>query len=142
MFMITFERLCESRSSAEMKNILVLDDNKEILEAVSARLSTYLNDCTVLTAADGAEGEKILKSTPIDLVITDLSMPVVSGYMLIEYAKKNYPQVPVCVMTANCSPEVIARIRAMGVGRWIEKPFKFEKLVSMIAEELNVKYND
>ena len=124
-----------------MKNILVLDDNKDILEAVSTRLHKYVAGCTVLTASDGAQGEAILKCTPIDLVLTDLSMPVMNGYMLIEHAKKNYPSVPVCVMSASCSPDVINKLLSMGVGRWIEKPFKFEKLARMIADELKLKYN-
>jgi CheY-like chemotaxis protein len=76
----------------------------------------------------------------IDMVVTDLAMPVMSGYVLIEYAKKNFPFVPVCVMTASCSPNVVGRLLSMGVGRWIEKPFKFEKLARMIADELNLQY--
>lgn len=125
-----------------MKNILVLDDNKEILEAVARRLEKYVEGCTVLCAPDGAQGEAILRSRPIDLILTDLSMPVMNGYSLIEFARKNYPSVPVCVMTANCSPNVVTRLLSLGVGRWIEKPFKFDKLAKMIAEELHLKFSD
>lgn len=124
---------------AAVKNILVLDDNREILEVVSSRLGRYLKGCNVLTASDGAQGENILESTPIDLVLTDLAMPNVDGFMLIEHAKKNYPHMPICAMTAHCSPQVVSRLQAIGVRRWIEKPFQFEKLASMIAEELNLK---
>jgi CheY-like chemotaxis protein len=125
-----------------MKNILVLDDNKDILESVSTRLPQYVQGCTVISASDGAQGEAILRSHAIDLVITDLSMPVMDGFMLIEHAKNRYPAVLICVMTANCSPEAINRLRSMGVGRWIEKPFKVEKLARMVAEELDLKFND
>ena len=122
-----------------MKNILVLDDNKDILDAVSTCLRNYLKDCNILTALDGAKGQEILQSMPIDLVLTDLSMPVVNGYMLIEHVKKHYPAVPVCVMTASCSARVIKRLQSMGIGRWIEKPFQFEKLADMIAQELKLE---
>jgi CheY-like chemotaxis protein len=125
-----------------MKNILLLDDNTDFLEALSVRLHGYLKDCNVLTASDGAQGEAILRSHAIDLVVTDLSMPVMNGYVLIEHAKKYYPSVPVCVMTASCSPKVINKLQSMGVGRSIEKPFKFEKLARMIAEELDLKFTD
>jgi two-component system chemotaxis response regulator CheY len=125
-----------------MKNILVLDDNKDILEIVSTRLDKYVKGCSVVTATDGAQGEAILRSTAVDLILTDLSMPVMNGYTLIERAKKDYPSVPVCVMTADCSTKVVSRLQSMGVGRWIQKPFKFEQLARMIAEELKLRYDN
>ena len=125
-----------------MKNILVLDDNQDVLEAVSMRLNKYLKGVNILTASDGSEGKAILRSKPIDMVVTDLSMPVINGYMLIEHAKKHYPAVPVCVMTANYSPEIIGKLQSLGVGRWIQKPFKFDQLARMIAEELNLTFSD
>ncbi len=125
-----------------MKNILVVDDNMDILEAVSTLLHERVKGCAVSIATDGAQGEAIMKSTPVDLVLTDLSMPVMNGYMLIERVRKKYPAVLVCVMTADCSPRVISKLLSMGVGRWIEKPFKFEKLARMIAEELDIPFSD
>jgi DNA-binding NtrC family response regulator len=125
-----------------MKNILVLDDNKEILEAVARRLGRFLKGCTIVTADDGAQGKEILGSMPIDLVLTDLAMPKENGFDLIEHAKKNYPRMPIFVMSANCSPQVISRLRCLGVARWFEKPFQFQVLARLIAEELNVEYND
>jgi CheY-like chemotaxis protein len=122
--------------------ILVLDDNREILEAVKMRLSRYIRDCTVVTASDGVEGKEILRTQPVDMILTDLSMPIVNGYKLIEHVKTHYPSVPICVMTANCSPDVVRKLQAMGVGRWIEKPFKFENVARMVAEALNLAYNN
>jgi len=119
-----------------MKNILIVDDNKDILNALAAGLCRRLHDCSILTAASGAKGEKIVRSTPIDLILTEVSMPAENGYKFIEQVKKNYPFVPVCVMTGDCSPAVIKRLELMGVGRWIEKPFQFDNLATMISEEL------
>lgn len=122
-----------------MKNILVLDDNKDFLDAVSARLRSCLQGCIILTASDGAQGKDILRSVPIDLVLTDLAMPNVDGYMFIEHSKKLYPSIPVCAMTANCTALVKERLLSMGVRKWIEKPFKVEKLAHLIAQELKLK---
>ena len=122
-----------------MKNILILDDNRDILDALSVGLCRVLKDCTILTSLNGAKGEEILKTTPIDLILTDLSKPIINGYRFIERVKKNYPFVPVCVMTGKCSPDVIERLQSMGVGRWIEKPFQFEQLAQMISEELKLE---
>ena len=122
-----------------MKNILVLDDNKYILDALSANLCYYLGDCNIMTALDGAKGEDVLRTTPVDLILTDIDMPVVKGYDFIEHAKKNYPGVPVCVMTGDCSASVREKLEALGVTRFIEKPFQYDKLVSMITEELKLR---
>ena len=121
-----------------MKNILVLDDNKYILEALSANLCYYLGECNIMTALDGAKGEDVLRSTPVDLILTDIDMPVVKGYEFIEHAKKNYPGVPVCVMTGDCSASVREKLETLGVTRYIEKPFQYDKLASMITEELSL----
>jgi two-component system capsular synthesis sensor histidine kinase RcsC len=125
-----------------MKNILVLDDNRDICEAVSSRIRRHVPGCRVLIAGDGAQGENILSNTAIDLVLTDLAMPVMNGYTLIERAKKHFPNVLICVMTANCSPDVVRRLQSLGVGRWIEKPFKAENVARMVAEVLALPYND
>jgi CheY-like chemotaxis protein len=122
-----------------MKNILVLDDNKYILEALSANLCYYLGDCNIMTAIDGAKGADMLSSVPVDLILADLDMPVAKGYEFIEHAKKNHPNVPVCVMTGDCSPAVRERLAALGVTRYIEKPFHYDELVSMITEGLNLR---
>ena len=122
-----------------MKNILLLDDNKDFLDAIATRLRSCLQDCNILTASDGAHGKEILRSMHIDLILTDLAMPHVDGYMLIEYAKKLYPSVPICAMTADCTSQVKERLRAMGVRRWLEKPFKVEKLAHLIAQELKLE---
>ena len=122
-----------------MKNILVLDDNKYILEALSANLCYYLGECSIVTAIDGAKGAEVLSSTPVDLILTDLDMPVAKGYEFIKHAKKNYPGVPVCVMTGDCSAAVREKLESLGVTRYIEKPFQYDMLVSMITEELKLR---
>jgi CheY-like chemotaxis protein len=120
-----------------MKNILIIDDNKDLLDALSAALRCHLKDCGIVTAIDGAKGMDIVESGPIDLIVTDLAMPVMNGYLFIEYAKKHYPAIPVCVMTGRCSPQILTKLRSSGVGRWIEKPFPLDAILQIISEELH-----
>jgi hypothetical protein len=63
-----------------MKNILIIDDNKDLLDALSAALRCHLKECTIMTALDGAKGVNIVESAPIDLIVADLAMPVMNGY--------------------------------------------------------------
>jgi len=122
-----------------MKNILILDDNKDILKALQSGLCGCLLDCKVLTAQNGEGGRDILKNTPVDLIVTDLDMPVMNGYQFIEKARTEHPDVPVCVMAGNCRPEDMERLHAMGVRKILPKPFLFDHLTDLIAKELNLK---
>jgi len=122
-----------------MKSILVLDDNKHILDALSANLCKYLKNCTIMTASNGIKGADILRSTAVDLILTDLNMPDEDGLMFIERTRKDYPGIPVCVMTGECAPQAKERLRGLGVKRHIQKPFHFEALADLIREELKLK---
>lgn len=122
-----------------MKNILVLDDNTHILDALQANLCMYLKNCNIMTATNGTKGAAILGSSAIDLVLTDLDMPVEDGFRFIERTRKDYPGIPVCVMTGDCAPQVRDRLRALGVQRHIQKPFQFDALADALKEELKLK---
>lgn len=115
-----------------MKTILIIDDNKDILDALAITLGSHLQDSRVHTAVSKKGGEDILKQGPVDLVMADLDMPLNEGYALIEFLAKNYPEIALCVMTRSCSGDVKERLRAMGVARSIEKPFQLEALAALL----------
>ena len=119
-----------------MKNILVLDDNRSILDVLSSGLCRHLHDCKIMTAHDEQTGMNILRSVPIDLILTDLDIPAAKGYGFIEHAVKHYPAIPLCVMTGNCSSSVRERLEVLGISRYIEKPFQLDSLAEMITGEL------
>jgi CheY-like chemotaxis protein len=122
-----------------MNNILLIDDNSLLLETLAAALSTQLKDCHILTAKDGAEGIALIDSMPVALILTDLEMPVMDGYGVINHRNKSCPQVPLFVMSGSLSPEVIEKLGELSVSACIEKPFYFEKLRDEIALALNVE---
>lgn len=120
-----------------MKNVLIIDDNDDILKSIQKGLCIRLKDCRILTALNGEAGEQILKTDPVDLIVTDLEMPVMNGYRFIEKVRQDLPSVPICVMTGSCPPGVVERLRTLGVTRIIGKPFLLDRLADVIAEELN-----
>ncbi len=119
-----------------MKNILLVDDDKYLLDGLSMGLSIYLKNYAIVTAADGEKAVRLLKSMPVDYLVTDLQMPVMDGYELIEHAKKNYPSVPVAAMTGSRTPEVDKRVRLLGATLCLRKPFHFKKLAETISSAL------
>ena len=123
-----------------MKNILIVDDNTFILDGLATTFGILLRDYTILTAENGMQAVKIMESVPVDLVLTDLSMPVMDGYQLIEHTKKIYPHIPVFVMTGVYTADVAERPRPLGVSHCTEKPFDYEELAHMISHELEGRF--
>ena len=119
-----------------MKNILLIDDSKPILDSLSAYLSYFLQDCTVRTAENGRTAVEIMRSVPIDVILTDLEMPFMNGFELVAYSKKHYPAIPVLVMTGRHSPETEKRAMSMGASRYIVKPFDVDVIKNLIATQL------
>jgi len=118
------------------KTILILDDNRDIQQALKVGLHSCLKGATILTASNGEAGRELMKTTPVDLVLTDLDMPVMNGYRFIESVRSEHPSVLVCVMAGSCPPEVTERLTRMGGSRYIEKPFQLDALAHMLTEEL------
>jgi len=119
-----------------MKNILIVDDNRMILHSLSSFLRLTLKDFNVLTAEDGEGAIELLETNLVSLILTDLEMPKVDGYQVIEYAKKSHPSVPVIIMTGSWSLDLELLVKKTGIVRCIEKPFRYEYLLDMAIEAL------
>jgi CheY-like chemotaxis protein len=119
-----------------IKNILLVDDNPYFLTGLSMNLCVHLKNCNILTAGNGRQALEIMKAVPVDLIVTDLEMPFMDGYELVESVKKKHRGLPVFAMTGSASPETKKRLESMGVSRCIEKPFGFKELADLIETEL------
>ncbi len=119
-----------------MKHVLVIDDYKPVLESLSAYLGLFLRDCTVWIAENGKAAKDIIASTPIDVILTDLEMPGMDGYELMDYTRTHYPSIPVLVMTGSHSREAETRARKGGAAQYIVKPFDVDTVTNLIAEHL------
>lgn len=116
--------------------ILIVDDHKDILDFVSTFLSEKY---TVLTAPNGQEAMKVLEQEAVQLVVSDIMMPVMDGYKLCASIKSNfeYSHIPVILLTAKNTLQ--SRIEGLetGADAYIEKPFSPEHLQVQIANLLS-----
>ncbi len=119
-----------------MKNVLVVDDDELVLSLLAEWLRSCTDEWNVLTAENGRAAVKILDSVPVDLVVTDLEMPLMNGYELLTYARKKRPGTFAVVMTADYGPEVTRRLLSLGIGRCFQKPFSFVEMAGEIATKL------
>ncbi|HHV12641.1 MAG TPA: HDOD domain-containing protein [Clostridiales bacterium] len=72
-----------------MKKILVVDDEVQILKALSRMFLE--TDYEILTAENGQEALELIETTPVDMIISDMRMPVLDGYQLLSIVKEKYP---------------------------------------------------
>ncbi len=121
--------------SAPVKpTVLVVDDDRSILAVLEARLSSF--DYRVLTAAGGEEALRLLKSGPVDLMITDVKMPGLGGMDLFTAAQQIYPGLLVMFLTAyGTIPDAVKAMKA-GAVEYLTKPFNGRELVAKVQEVL------
>jgi DNA-binding NtrC family response regulator len=119
---------------SEKPKILVIDDSKE---TVAGLQSFFIAKYEVLTAENGLDGLKHFEENDadIDLVITDLVMPDISGVGVISIVKKKYPGVPVIAITGwGEHPEALAT--EADADLVLEKPFELEALDQHVSDML------
>ena len=122
------------------REVLIVDDEEPLLLSIAEGLSIYKKYFNLLTATNGMEAVKLLNSPlVIDLVITDLSMPKMDGFELIAYMNRNYPKIPVIMMTAFGTPKIEEIIQKMGIYRYLEKPLDINVIADNILDALAIE---
>ena len=104
--------------------ILLVDDEDNAREALALALER--EKFNVLSAGSGEKAMDILDRNPVDIVITDMKMPGVSGMELLQYVKKNYPEVMVIMITGHASLESAISAMKDGAFDYITKPIKLD----------------
>lgn len=114
------------------KTVLIVDDSLAVRRAVALMLSG--GDYRLLEAEDGQKALNALESHDVDIVVTDLNMPVMDGYGLIRSMREmdRYKFTPVLVLTTECRDDVISSLKRSGVTGVLQKPIEREMLNSAL----------
>lgn len=119
-----------------MKKILIVDDNKDMREFCKKMLLRWKKQFIVETVQSAEEALQILDNT-FSLVIMDLNMPRFDGLWLAKQIKDKFNEkIVVIIMTIFISKEKIAEGRNLGVSDFLLKPFKINRLFSIISHHL------
>jgi PAS domain S-box-containing protein len=116
--------------------VLVIEDKPEMIQI----LTDYVlgpQGYVVLTALNGEEGLHMALSEEPDLVILDLRMPKMSGLQVLQNLREQQCQVPVIVITAYGSEEVVVRALRLGANDYVPKPFELDEMINAIERVLN-----
>jgi CheY-like chemotaxis protein len=120
----------------QQKKVLIVDDETPFILSLTTGLETYSTEYGILTAENGKEAIKILESTQVDLVVTDLRMPEMDGFGLLAFISANFPSIPAIVMSAFGTPEIKDRLSTLGTLKFLEKPVDFQELTASISDGL------
>lgn len=118
------------------KTILSVDDSASVLQMVKLTLTGA--GYRVTQANNGAEALAIARSNPVDLVLTDLNMPVMDGLTLIGELRKlaTFKGVPIVFLTTEAAVAMKQQARNAGATGWITKPFQQDQLVAVMRKLL------
>ena len=112
------------------EEVLIVDDEPDILDICSRSLTG--DGFNVTTASASEEALCILNSRPVDILITDINMPGMSGKELLDVSKKRYPDMSAAVITGNADMDLAIETMGLGAQAFIVKPFTPSELKSTI----------
>ncbi|MCE9557771.1 MAG: sigma-54 dependent transcriptional regulator [Armatimonadetes bacterium] len=119
----------------EKKNILIVDDEPNIrrILQVSFEKAGY----AVAVAEDAHRAQQAMESSRFDCMVTDVTMPGMTGYELQTWSQEHFPNLPVVIMTAyGTIPQAITAIRN-GAFEFVTKPFDLENLKKIVSAAVN-----
>ena len=119
------------KAASQTKRILLVDDDREIVEAIRVALETQGYE--ILIANDGNQGLAMAEREDPDLVILDMMMPKRSGFLVLEKLRRTR-RVPmrVIMITANEGSRHKAYAEMLGVDDYIRKPFAMDRLLDSV----------
>lgn len=120
------------------KTVLLVEDNKELRDMISAALRNY---CKVLTAVDGVKALEVLAANNVDVIVSDVMMPRMDGIELCRKVKSDvyYSQILFLILTAKTGAEAHEVGMKSGADVYLEKPFSIKQLIYQINNLLSTR---
>lgn len=118
-------------------NVLYAEDEKELRDITSEFLKSFTK--TQYVASNGEEGFNLFleHQDSIDLIITDINMPILSGMDMIKKIKEINPKIPIIIATAFSNKEYLLEAINIGVDKYVLKPIDISKLLQAMLQSLN-----
>ena len=116
------------------KTILIIDDDREIASTIQTVLTH--SGYRVFLANNGVEGQKQIEALHPDLVITDMMMPRMGGFPVLEFLKTLTDPPKVIMITANEGSRHKAYAEMLGAVDYLRKPFPMEMLLDAVNKAL------
>ena len=121
----------------ETTTFLVVEDSPTMRQLISFSLKRFRN-ARIIEAVDGVDALKKLSGERIDLILTDINMPVMDGLKLVSLVRQNAQlrEIPIIIITTEGAEEDRERGLALGANAYISKPIQSSHLIKTITELL------
>lgn len=119
---------------ASAAKIVLIEDDREIRTTLTSVLAAAGYE--VSAAQNGIEGQKLIKSAEPDLIITDMMMPQLGGFPVLEFLKNLDNPPPVIMITANEGGRHKAYAEMLGVANYLRKPFAMDVMLDAVEKAL------
>ena len=122
-------------------NFLVVEDSPTMRQLISFSLKRFKN-ARILEAVDGVDALKKLSGPDkIDLILTDINMPVMDGLKLVSLVRQNaqLKNIPIIIITTEGSQEDRQRALTLGANAYITKPIQAPQVIAKVKELLKIE---
>ena len=117
------------------RQILIVDDDPELRDALSEQLSLY-EEFEAVAAEDGSKGVQAAKAGQIDLVIMDVGLPDIQGHEAVRILRRNGFKAPIIMLTGRNTDSYTILGLESGANDYVTKPFRFAVLLARIRAQL------
>lgn len=116
-----------------MKNILIVDDSFFMRNMIKKIVQDIDNSWTILEAENGEKALNKIQQNNFDLIISDLNMPYLSGFSLLEklHNKRNF-SMKILIVSSETDEKIIEKVKKLGAADYIIKPFESKILKTKI----------
>ena len=114
---------------------LVVEDSPTMRQHISFRLKRF-KGCKIVEAVDGVDALKKLQTEEVDMILTDINMPVMDGLKLVSLIRQNAKtkELPIIIITTEGAAEDRDRGLALGANAYISKPIQSSHLLKVIGD--------
>jgi two-component system chemotaxis response regulator CheY len=118
-------------------NFLVVEDSPTMRQLISFALRRF-SDCRILEAVDGADALRKMAYEKVDVILTDINMPIMDGLKLVSVVRSTPAtrRIPVIIITTEGAEEDKKRGLALGADAYVSKPIEADDLVRTVTEVL------
>jgi DNA-binding NtrC family response regulator len=118
-------------------SVLLIDDEEELVSTLVVRLG--YRGVKAQYALNGEDGLRMLREEKFNVVVLDLKLPGMSGMEILQVINREYPDLPVLLITGHGSPDDVLEEKPEGIFDYLAKPINLEDLMDKMKEAIGIK---
>jgi FixJ family two-component response regulator len=122
-----------------VKSILIVDDQHEVRRMLRAGIETLDPEFQVLDLPSAEESLVVISMQPVDLLVTDIRLPGISGLELMQKIRKRNPGLKVIVITGLLDPDLLSQVKQAGAEAFFTKPIQMTAFLDAVGRTLGIQ---